>query len=283
MGNCHKTYVIRNTPLLPEQKHHRPSGRIRNIEVDIVRNAPGSFHDIIICLPDEIIVADDGSKRDTGELIRKIAGESPVEVLHLWQEDKGFRPGWIRNKSIARCKGEYIILIDGDVILHNKFLVDHKNLAKRNMFTQGSRVLLTQPKTVQVLREQKIGFTPFESGLNNRHNAIYSLTLARILSGKRQSLKGVRSCNFAFWKSDGISVNGFNEDFVGWGREDSEFAARLMHNGVGRQNIKFRGIMYHLYHPMQSRNSLPENDKLLENTIMNKLTWCSNGIDKYFT
>ncbi len=233
-------------------------------------------------LPDEITVADDGSRSETGELIRRIARVSPVRISHLWQEDKGFRAGWIRNRAIDRCKSEYIILIDGDVILHNMFIADHKYVANGNTFIQGSRVLLTEGKTEQVIREKKTVFSAFESGLQNRKNALYSRLMARIFSRKNKSLKGIRSCNFAFWKSDGISVNGFNEDFVGWGREDSEFAARLMHKGVERQNMKFRGIMYHLYHDIQSRESLLINDRLLENTVNNRLTWCSNGIDKYF-
>ena len=43
----------------------------------------------------------------------------------------------------------------------------------------------------------------------------------------------------AFFKGSLLKVNGFNEDFVGWGREDTELTVRLLNAGVKRKNIKF--------------------------------------------
>ena len=95
------------------------------------------------------------------------------------------------------------------------------------------------------------------------------------------SLTGVKTCNFAFFKEDAIAVNAFNEEFVGWGREDSEFTVRLLNNGVRRRNMKFNGLAYHLFHPMNDRTRLENNDKILNETIARKLTWCQKGIDQY--
>lgn len=85
----------------------------------------------------------------------------------------------------------------------------------------------------------------------------------------------------AFWKKDVIEVNGFNQDFIGWGREDSEFVLRMLNAGKRRLYLKFSGVGYHLYHPENSRASLTKNDEILENTIKNKLTRCENGIGQY--
>ena len=85
----------------------------------------------------------------------------------------------------------------------------------------------------------------------------------------------------AFWKQDAISVNGFNEDFKGWGREDSEFVCRLLNEGVQKQDLLFGGIAYHLDHVLLSRQNLPTNDAILCRTIKNKSTWCENGINQY--
>ena len=49
-------------------------------------------------LPDEIIIADDGSKEDTGELIHQLAASSEVPIIHVWHEDLGFRLASISNK-----------------------------------------------------------------------------------------------------------------------------------------------------------------------------------------
>ena len=85
----------------------------------------------------------------------------------------------------------------------------------------------------------------------------------------------------SFFRNDCISVNGFNEDFIGWGREDSEFAVRLINSGILRRNVRFSAIACHLGHCENTRHSLVDNDRILEQSIASKLTRCKNGIDKY--
>src|SRR5687767_9054063 len=76
-------------------------------------------------MPDEVLVADDGSRPDTGELIRAWAQRLPVPVRHIWQEDLGFRLARSRNRAIAAATGEYIVIVDGDMALHSHFIADH--------------------------------------------------------------------------------------------------------------------------------------------------------------
>ena len=85
----------------------------------------------------------------------------------------------------------------------------------------------------------------------------------------------------SFFKQDCININGFNNDFEGWGREDTEFAVRLFNNGVFRKNLRFSAIQFHLWHIEHSRKSLAKNDLLLKSTISSNSKWCNNGIDKY--
>jgi GT2 family glycosyltransferase len=84
-----------------------------------------------------------------------------------------------------------------------------------------------------------------------------------------------------FWMEDIVRVNGFNEDFVGWGREDSEFAIRLLNSGTKRQNLAFGGVAYHLHHQENSRQSLPANDIIMERAISEASIFCPNGINKH--
>ena len=67
--------------------------------------------------PTEIIIADDGSTIETKHVIDDYSRRSVVPIVHVWHEDDGFRLSMIRNKAIVRAKGEYIIQIDGDVVL----------------------------------------------------------------------------------------------------------------------------------------------------------------------
>lgn len=231
-------------------------------------------------LPNEVIIADDGSREDTANLIKEYQQIFPVPLIHSWIEDKGFRAALSRNKALAIAQGDYLIIIDGDIVLPVSFIDDHIKNAKKGRFIQGGRVLFNEQRSNIFLSN---GILPniFEKGLKNRKNIIHSKILSRLFSRISNTDKSTRSCNMSFWKEDVIAVNGFNNDFIGWGREDSEFVIRLLNSGLNRMYLKFMGVGYHIYHPENSKNSLVENDLILETTIKSKLTRCINGIDKF--
>ncbi len=231
--------------------------------------------------PDEVIIADDGSSDETQKVISKFQQDSELKIIHSWQEDLGFRVAKSRNKAIAKSCGDYIILIDGDIILHPKFVQDHVNNAQVGYFIQGTRVLLTQDKTRETLKRMSINFSFLSKGIKNRKNAIYSDFLTKLFSIKMNYLRGIKTSNMAFFKQDCVNVNGFNNDFEGWGREDSEFAVRLLNSGISRKNIRFNAIQFHLWHFEITRESLSQNNVILNSSINNKSNWCINGIDKY--
>ena len=231
--------------------------------------------------PEEVIIADDGSTSETKALVSRFQQDSELNIIYSWQEDKGFRAAKSRNKAIVKSNADYIVLIDGDVILHPRFIEDHASNAKSGYFVQGSRVLLTQKMTSRVLDQQKINFSFFSIGLLNRQNALYSSFLSRLMSRDKNFLGSIKSCNMAFFKQDCINVNGFNNDFNGWGREDSEFIVRLFNNGIRRKSLHFNAIQYHLWHTENKNKSLNRNDAILQNSLFNRLQWCDNGIDRY--
>lgn len=232
-------------------------------------------------VPGEIIVADDGSRSDTGDVVERMAACSPVPLIHSWQEDKGFRLARSRNRAIAKARGEYIILVDGDIVLERHFIEDHLGFARPGYFVQGTRVLLSRELSVEVLANSAMLPVCTRRGVENRKNCLRSGVLARLFSFTSKSLTGIKTCNFAFYREDAVAVNGFNEEFVGWGREDSEFTVRLLNRGVRRRNMKFNGLAYHLYHPMNDRARLESNDEILRQTIERRLTWCAKGLDQY--
>jgi glycosyltransferase involved in cell wall biosynthesis len=239
-----------------------------------------SIEDQTIC-PDEIIIADDGSGNSTKECVEDFQRNSSISIIHSWQEDRGFRVAKSRNKAIAKSNYEYIILIDGDVILHEKFIENHLKHAETNFFVQGQRVLVSESITKKIINNQYKNLFLFSRGLKNRKNAIYSAFLSKIFLTRKNVLNGIKTCNLAFYKSDCINVNGFNNEIEGWGREDSEFVARLFNNNVCRKNIHFNMIQFHLWHQDSSREVLQKNNIILQKAIESKLNWCDNGINQY--
>ncbi len=231
--------------------------------------------------PLEIVVADDGSGPRTKALVEKLAKRSEVPILHAWQEDKGFRAAMARNRAVAMSRGDYIVMIDGDMILHPRFVEDHLENAQKGCFIQGGRVLLGEKATREAIESLNISFSILSPSISNRKNAIRSPLLSTLFSRKSRELKGIKTCNFSLFREDLLKVNGFDNRFVGWGREDSEFAARLLNAGVLRKDLKFAAVAYHLYHPEAARDALPANDLILEETIERKRVRCEDGVDRF--
>ena len=129
-------------------------------------------------------MGDDGSSCATKELIDSLRPESPVELKHIWHEGKGFRLAMMRNKCVAAAMGEYIIEIDGDVILHRDFIKDHLTFAKRGCYLKGGRSNLGQKLTLKLCAAGELRplhcFTP---GIESKpENALHILPLVRYLA-----------------------------------------------------------------------------------------------------
>jgi glycosyltransferase involved in cell wall biosynthesis len=235
-------------------------------------------------LPDEVLVADDGSAEPTADVVRTFVGrfaERGVLLRHVWHPDEGFRAAAIRNRALAQATGDYILLIDGDCVLHPDFVRSHLAFARAGQFVQGTRVLLDAARARRALAAGETRFGAFERGIGNRMNAVPMGWLSPLVPTPQDPLSGVRSCNMGFWLADARRVNGFNERFVGWGREDSEFVVRLVNAGIRRRKLKFGGIMYHLWHPERPRDALETNDKLLAAVREAGAVWAEDGMEKY--
>jgi len=97
----------------------------------------------------------------------------------------------------------------------------------------------------------------------------------------QRNYKYVYGCNMAFWKKDLIAVNGYNETFTGWGKEDNELSVRLQNAGIKLRFIKFGAIVFHLYHKVADLSSMPANEEKLQQTIQEGLTFAPSGIGNY--
>lgn len=232
-------------------------------------------------LPDEIMIADDGSTEDTKAIIDKYKSVFSIPVHHIWQEDKGFRKSHILNKAIARAKGDYIIQVDGDCIMHPSFVEDHLSLAHVNTYLFGSRVNIQESQLASLFKNKQIQFTAFSKGIKKRTRAIHLPFLSVFYKVQDAFSKKFRGCNTSFFKSDFIAVNGYNEDITGWGREDSELMLRMHNKGIKARRLRYRGIVFHIWHKEKAKNRVEANDSIEQKTIRNKVVWASNGVDKY--
>lgn len=234
--------------------------------------------------PDEVIVADDGSTAETAEVVSRFASAAPFKVKHVWHEDRGFRLGAIRNKAIAEAEGDYIVQIDGDILLHPRFIEDHKRYARRGAFACGSRVLLGKELTDKIFQSGIRAITPLTPGILNRKNALRSPMLAAVVGSLASGHLKYRGCNMAFWRDDLLAVNGYDENYSGWGCEDHDLVARLLNEGVKFMPLRHVAVCYHMWHPSSKEaESFERNNRLLAETRRSGRTRCEHGVDSYLT
>jgi len=234
-----------------------------------------------LCPPAEVLLADDGSEEETRQLFKKWAKKKSFVSRHVWQKNDGFRRSMILNKTIAASQTAYLVFLDGDTVPHPAFLEDHAQLAQPGFFVQGHRALIEEKATAW------FGWGNFQQ---DRLKAVCSFQMSGLKHAfrwpvpakkTRKDLRGIRGCNLAIWRHDLVLVNGYNEAFKGWGREDSELAVRLMNHAIQRRDVRGRALCYHLWHPPASRSNLNQNDDLLETAEREGSKRCQLGLDQY--
>jgi glycosyltransferase involved in cell wall biosynthesis len=250
-----------------------------NNPVGLKKAAESAFHQTR--LPDEVLIADDGSDEKTSIEVKNFAESSPIPVIHVWQEDIGFRAAMIRNKAISRSSGDYIILLDGDCVMNRHFIADHEMLSEERCFIQGKRILVNRAAVAafdHAVADSQ--FTLFRMALSGKiTNTHHLLRLEHYPGFKNRKLKGIKSCNMSFFKKDIVAVNGFNEDFEGWGNEDSELACRFFRYGLFKKVHPFVAVCFHLWHPT-NKIATHCNSLLLKSALASDKYFCENGLTK---
>ena len=234
-------------------------------------------------VPDEVLLAEDGTDAATRNVFESWAGSQSSRTAHLSQPNEGFRRARILNQAIAKARSDYLVFLDGDTVPHPRFIADHRVLQHAGRFIQGHRALVKQNAASffglrEFSRDRRRAFWRGQlSGWKHAYRWPWPLANART------DLVGIRGCNLAIWRADLLRVNGYNEDFVGWGREDSELAVRLINAGVRRSDVRGWALCYHLWHPPASRSGLPANDELLAQAQRTGATRCERGLNQYLS
>lgn len=234
--------------------------------------------------PAEIVIADDGSGNATQQVIAAFVSRSAVPVHVVSQSHEGFRVARLRNLGVAATSSDYLLFIDGDMLLHPEFIADHLRLARPGFYTQGVRVHADAALTSKLIAAPANPPSPRSAGLGGlrRLYLLHSPALASMTRSLANGVIAIKACNLALWRDDLVRVNGFNEAFVGWGPEDKELCARLDNAGIRRQTLLFGGIACHLHHAPASRAALPANLALLADTQREGRVRCDAGLDAHF-
>ncbi len=210
--------------------------------IALQRNVPRDF---------EIIVADDGSDDETASVVTTFAAHADVPVRFTSQPHDGFRLAKVRNNAARLARGRYLVFIDGDCVLPPGHLAAHSRRRRpgmailgfcARMSEQDSRHLMPENLAVANLAGM---ISPSEARLLGRRHR-RALWHALVRHPDKPRLAGG---DFGVWRSDFEAVNGFDEQFVGWGQEDDDLGLRLRAAGVRLESILDLTQSLHVWHP----------------------------------
>jgi glycosyltransferase involved in cell wall biosynthesis len=204
----------------------------------------------------EIIIADDGSREDTAQLIQRLQTQAPFPVKHIWQRDDGFRKCRILNKAVLHASSPYLIFSDGDCIPRADFVATHVRRAEPGFYLSGSYYKLPMSTSVAITHNDIKAGRCFNKDWLHAHglprtqktlkisaNPFWARVLNRV-TPTRCNLKG---SNASVWRDDVLKVNGFDERMP-WGGEDREFGVRLINAGIKPRHVRYDAICVHLDH-----------------------------------
>ena len=238
----------------------------------------------------EVFIADDGSGPEVRTLVEAFARNASFTIRYVSQPDEGFRRSRILNQAVRESAAKYLIFADADCVPHAQFVEAHCRRRGLRTVLCGRRVNLSEGISRRltpgdILAGRLEHFSParvfdvllgrgghWDEGMLLKNRALH-----RLINYKEPTLLG---CNFSLERSLLEEINGFNEDFVGYGGEDTELEYRLRLAGARFRWVRHLAIQYHLHHPLRAGNQ--QNLGILERTRAEGRAACRNGIRKDF-
>lgn len=238
----------------------------------------------------EVIIADDGSRESTKELIDSFIKDYPVNLRHIWHEDKGYRRQELLNKCILESKFDYILMTDGDCIARPDFVSTHAKFAEKGYFLSGGYCKLDMPTSETITLKDiengncfDVNWLKQNGNLGKKQQLKLSVgdVLANFLDVVTPTRATFNNCNSSAWKEDLIEINGYDERMQ-YGGPDRELGERLFNLGIKSKQIRYKAICLHLDHPRgyKTKESLDRNLAIRKYTKDAKVIKTPYGIEK---
>lgn len=238
----------------------------------------------------EIVIADDGSTKETEDFINSFKATSKLRITHVWQEDDGFQKTKILNKAIVASQGEYLIFTDGDCIPRNDFVFKHLKHRSKGHFLSGGYYKLCEKISEAVSKEDIKNQTCFDAEWLIANGQKKSFKMNKLTSkGAKESLLNTITTttptwdgnNASGWREDILDVNGFDERMQ-YGGEDRELGERLTNFGIQGIQIRYSAVTIHLAHARGyvTDDMIVKNKAIRATTKKENRVWTDYGIKK---
>ena len=238
----------------------------------------------------EMVIADDGSREDTRELIERFKEVSNYPITHVWHEDRGFQKSAILNKAILACKTPYIIMSDGDCIPKKDFVEVHHREREQGRFLSGGyfKLPLTISKAITEEDVEKQNCFHIDWLLERGLKKSFKNNKLTATGWKEKFLNAVTPTrptwnghNASGWTKDILEVRGLDERMQ-YGGQDRELGERLVNLGIKGKQIRYSAIVIHLDHPRgyANKESWAKNYAIRKETRSKKIKQTSYGIKR---
>jgi glycosyltransferase involved in cell wall biosynthesis len=213
----------------------------------------------------EVVVADDGSTDDTLEVVEAFRMKASFPVAYVRQEHHGHRRAAVLNRGIERCRHEQILFTDCDSLALSNLIEVHRRHARPERLLCGGYVRLSREATEALTASEVLDGT-FEQlfALKGRLDVLRKHLEARwqiFLRHKRRPHN--MGLNYSVPREALIRINGYDEEFEGWGAADGDVRERLRAAGVQPVSLYSKAVILHMWHPVE-RTKL-DGDRLRRN------------------
>jgi glycosyltransferase involved in cell wall biosynthesis len=198
----------------------------------------------------EVVVTDDGSTDETSQVVHQFAKSVDFPVNFTTHQHSTFQLARCRNEGVGASKAPYILFLDGDCILPPDHVAIHLQRRKPSTVMAGDCARLDEA-TSNKIDESAIRLGQFvDSAPREEMQRLRKQDRkARLYQWLRHPTKPkLIGNNVGVWRRDYELVNGYDENFEGWGCEDDDLRLRLRMAGVRIESILRWTYTYHLWH-----------------------------------
>ena len=254
------------------------------------------FRALFICLLrqnrqiDELIITDDGSSQQILDYIADLIPKASFKIKHIYQEDKGFRKTRALNNGVINSEGELLVFCDQDLIFGEEYIEYMEKNIKKGCFLLCRPISVNEEEKDIILKKIELSnkyeelLKPLPKDyLESVNKTLKTDRKRRILNVLKLSKRGIKlvGMSYAVMKSDYLKVNGYDENYNGWGEEDDDFGNRLYVAGVKGKELKTPNMQIHLWHYSDPTKKHSMNEeyyyKRKKEIFSDKNYFCKNG------
>jgi hypothetical protein len=242
-------------------------------------------------LPGHIVVACDNDDPAIAELVCECTAEFGVAMSIVQRSNMGgCRVGQARNngfkgvRALGAVDDDRVLYFDGDICPAKDVVEIHRKRGVSADLLIGFRIELTEAQT-EVFDEAQVrdGKPPAAitaeqlAGLSQRDARYRRQLFLRKLHLTKQHKPKLLSAHFSVSVRGMARVNGFDEEFTGWGQEDDDLGRRLHASGASSEIVIREAVAYHQWHATRAPGNWKDSAGV--ERFHRNLHWhCARGI-----